>query len=518
MFWADRLAKEIEEKHGKGATVRIRDEKTMSGWAHIGSMLSASIHGTISEALAEQNIKNLYFFEFNDMDAFDSVPVYLESKKFEEHLGKSLRDVPSPDGKASSYATYFANDFRGVIEGAGFNPDFDFSSDWYFSGKMDGVICEALEGAETIRRIYKEVSGGERQDQWLPLLTKCPRCSKIATTEAEAFDGETVKLHCRVDKVEYTRGCGFEGRISPFGGNAKLPWKVEWAAKWKVRNVMVEGGGKDHGTRGGAHEVADRISREVFMYDTPYFFAHEFFLVGGKKISSSKGLGSTARAVFELLPQKMFRLSLLGKDINQQRNFDPEGDSIPILYDQYDKLAENYWAGTKDDYARLFEVIHLFEPEGSSESERPARQIPSTSVLPRFSQVAFVVQMPHMDLAQEFSGADPHELEERAAYAKKWLEAYAPEKYVFKLQDTLPEAANNLTDAQKSAVKALADFIESQSNMPSGEALHTKLHELKEFKAIYLLFLGKESGPKAGWFLSVLPRDFVLRRLHEASV
>ncbi len=37
------------------------------------------------------------------------------------------------------------------------------------------------------------------------------------------------------------------------------------------------------------------------------------------------------------------------------------------------------------------------------------------------------------------------------------------------------------------------------------------------FGALYIIFLGKESGPQAGWFISALPRDFVLKRLQEAS-
>ena len=137
--------------------------------------------------------------------------------------------------------------------------------------------------------------------------------------------------------------------------------------------------------------------------------------------------------------------------------------------------------------------------------------------LPRFSQVAFVVQMPHMDLYKEFPDADRAELDERAAYAKRWLEAYAPEKYVYSLQPELPAAAKNLTTEQKTALAELLAFIVALSEMPSGEELHTKLHELKEFKAIYLAFLGRESGPKAGWFLSSLPKEFVIERLKEAS-
>jgi len=37
------------------------------------------------------------------------------------------------------------------------------------------------------------------------------------------------------------------------------------------------------------------------------------------------------------------------------------------------------------------------------------------------------------------------------------------------------------------------------------------------FSAIYLAFLGKDSGPQAGWFLAALDREFVLRRLEEAA-
>jgi lysyl-tRNA synthetase class I len=97
-------------------------------------------------------------------------------------------------------------------------------------------------------------------------------------------------------------------------------------------------------------------------------------------MSSSKGKGSSAREISELMPDKIFRLALLGKDFNQQFNFDPEGDTIPVLYDQYDKLSQSYREGVRDDYSRLFEAVH--EPEvGGTE-----RQIILPEFLMRFSQ------------------------------------------------------------------------------------------------------------------------------------
>ncbi len=522
MFWADRIVADIERRFGKssGRPIIVRDEKTVSGRVHVGSMRGLAIHGIVSEALADAGVSNVFKYEFNDFDPMDDIPSYLPREKYEQYLGMPLNAVPSPDASANSFAEYFAKDFREVITGAGFSPEFYWSSELYLSGAMDGVIREALLGAEAIRRIYEEVSGGHREENWLPLAVICPTCGKMSTTEATDFDGETVAVRCLENKVDWARGCGFSGRVSPFGGKAKLPWKAEWPAKWKVVGVGVEGGGKDHSTKGGSRDVASHISREVFHDEPPFDIPYEFFLVGGKKMSSSKGLGSSARDIASLVPPKIFRLALLSKDINQAINFDPDGDTIPVLYDLYDKLAESYHAGVRDDYSRLFELAH------------PSKKIPVKTFLPRFSQVAFIVQMPHLDLEHECSlikgdiltDEDRIEIRERAQYAKQWLELYAPEKFKFVLQKEMSEAAKELSDVQKNALKALADFIESKETMPDGEAMHHRIHEIKTeqnitpadlFSAVYLAFLGKAYGPKAGWFLSVLDRDFVLNRLRE---
>jgi len=525
MFWADRIAGEIvkrfENELAEGKPILIRDEKTVSGRVHVGSMRGVAIHGAVSEALTKRGIANTFLYELNDFDVFDSIPGYLDQKKFEPYLGMLLMDVPSPEAGFDNFAQYYGHEFRAVIEESGFKPEFYWGSEVYLSGKMDNVIREALEGAEPIRRIYKRVSGGERKDTWLPINVICPQCKKVATTDATDFDGETVMVNCYETKAPYTKGCGFAGRVSPFGGNAKLPWKPEWAAKWKVHGVMVEGAGKDHSTKGGSRDVANHISSEVFKYEPPFDVPYEFFLVGGKKMSSSKGMGSSSREIADLLPPKIFRLALLSKDINQAFNFDPEGDTIPVLFDLYDKLAEGYKTDKEDDYAKLFELVHPLS-------------VYSGAYLPRFSQVAFIVQMPHLNLEDEItklkgsalSADDTKELQERGLYAKRWLDTCAPEKFVFKLQESLPDIAKTLSDVQKSALRNLKSYIENAGGMPSGEDMHAKLHSLKEeekispadlFSAIYFTFLGKGYGPKAGWFISVLDKNFVLKRLTEVT-
>lgn len=503
-----------------GKPLIVRDEKTLSGRVHVGSMRGVSIHGAVAEALVHMGAPATYRYELNDFDPMDGFPEYLP-EDFKQYLGLPLFMVPSPDESARNFAEYFANDFKSAISHSGFTPEFYWGSEVYMDGRMDTVIYEALKNAETIRSIYKEVSGSVKEEGWLPLNVICPQCGKVVTTIASDFDGDTVMLQCRVKGLEWTEGCGYEGRVSPFGGKAKLPWKVEWAAKWKVHGVLVEGGGKDHSTKGGSRDVANHISREVFTYEPPFDLPYEFILVGGKKMSSSKGKGSSAREVADLLPTKLFRLMLLGKDINQQSNFDPEGDTIPTLFDQYDKLAEGYWTNPEDDYARLFLAL----------AKDPLERM----FLMRFSQVAFLVQMPHLDLLLEaakvkgspLSKAEEVEIAERAQYALRWLQSYAPEKFVFKLHDTLPDTAKELTHEQKKALGVLLKDLEMEYPA-TGEAMHALIRaipvrpaislEPKEFfTSLYEIFLGKESGPQAGWFLAALPKEFVLRRLKEAS-
>lgn len=528
MFWGNEIVEKAKARFAghisQGGELIVRDEKTPSGRVHIGSMRGVVIHGVVADLLRRSGVKAKYLYEMNDFDPMDGLPVYLDRDTFLPHMGKPLSTIPSPDGKAKNYAEYFAEEFAAVIRGAGFEPQFYRSSDLYRAGKYNETIRLALEQAATIRKIYQAVSGAVKPDDWYPLQVVCEACVKMGTTKVTGFDGELVTYRCEPNMVEWATGCGHQGTISPFDGRAKLPWKVEWAAKFKIMGVHIEGCGKDHSTRGGSRQIADAIAREVFGYEPPIDIPYEFFLVGGKKMSSSKGAGSSSREVASLLPQQLFRFLMTSKDPRRVIDFVPDGDTIPVLYDTYDTYAEKYFAGTRDDHAEVFALAHSAGTKTLLESR----------FLPRFSLVAFLVQMPHMDFLKEvamlkgspLTEADQREALERAEYAKKWLEQYAPEQYIYKLQnEAVPEGAKNFSPTQKRALAMLLEYIENEPEL-DGQKLHTELHELKEkaeiapkelFSALYLAFLGKDHGPKAGWFISVLPRDFLIERLRAVT-
>jgi lysyl-tRNA synthetase class 1 len=237
-------------------------------------------------------------------------------------------------------------------------------------------------------------------------------------------------------------------------------------------------------------------------------------------MSSSKGNAATAKEMVELLPPHILRLLLLKTPINRQIDFDPEGDAVPVLWDVYDRLAEKTWQGIEDDDSQVFKFSHLPEERSNINVRR---------FLPRFSQIAFFVQMPHMDVYQEvaklkeseLTDADKAEVDLRVEYAKRWLANYADERFIFELQESVPDLVSELTSEQKQALSLLADKVDTAPEM-TGETLHSLIHDVKEesglspkefFTAIYIAFLGKESGPKVGWFLSTLEKDFVVSRL-----
>jgi lysyl-tRNA synthetase, class I len=523
MFWADTIADEVERRYAAlisaGQPLVIRDEKTASGKVHVGSLRSASMHAIVADVLRSRGHNVKFLFEINDFDPMDGIPSYLDTATYEQYMGHPLCNIPSPEPGYENFAEYYGQEYVKVLEKVGFGAKVYRASELYRSGVMNEMIQKALERRALVRDIYFRISKSEKPEDWYPLNVICEKCGNLSATKITSFDGELVDYTCSSDTIAWAKGCGHSGRMSPYNGNAKFPWKLDWAAKFVAQGVTFEGGGKDHYTKGGSRQVAEAIAREIFDHEPPYGVFNEFFLVGGKKMSSSKGGAATAAEMADTLPVHMLRLLLLRTPINRQIDFDPDSDAIPVLYDLYDKLAEKYWNGVRDDDSQVFTFSHLQDER----VDLPVRY------LPRFSQVAFLVQMPHMDIYEEvakmkgdaLTDIDVAELDERAVYAKRWLREYADEKFIFTLQDTLPELASTLTETQRTALISLADKVATLETV-DGQTLHELIHEVKGesgltpqefFGAIYTVFLGKNSGPKVGWFLSTLDKEFLIKRL-----
>jgi lysyl-tRNA synthetase class 1 len=504
MFWADKVASDIIAS-GKHKPYWVDDMKTPSGFSHVGSMMGPVIHSMILRALRDAGETATFTFVINDFDTMDELSPQLP-EEYRQYMGKSLKMVPSPVPEYTNLADYFAADFIDSIKSLGIEAEILSSWELYHQGKFDGVIKEALEMSEKIQDIYQKISGSQKKASgWLPFQVICEKCGNLGTTKVFAWDGKLVSYRCEPSLVTWSAGCGFEGKMSPYGGNGKFPWKVDWPAHWKVIGITVEGAGKDHASKGGSYDIAMALCEEVFNFEKPFRLPYEFILIGGKKMSSSKGIGLKAHDLVKILPPQLGRFLFARSGIKSQSNFDPvETDAIPVLFDDYQKAADAFFNKSDEDLARAFELSQVGEI-----------QKPPTI---RFSVLAQWVQMPNMEEEIKKEG-----LEVWAEYARVWVEKFAPEKDKFSVQQELPAAVQNLSNEQKTFLKKVAVELDQAEN---GEEFQTKIYETgKEiglngkdsFAAIYLSLIGKDHGPKAAWLILSLDKEFVKNRFNEAS-
>lgn len=515
MFWLDKLINNLD----KEKSYLVNDAFTPSGKAHIGSLRGVLIHDAIFRALKKSNIKAEFHFIFDDFDPMDGLPIYLDEKVYSKFMGMPLSNVPAPDGKSKSFGDQFGQEFLKVINDVDASPKIYWSSEIYKKSQFNKTIKIALDNASKVREIYFKISGSKKDESWYPFQSICQNCGRIGTTKVLNWDGEEVEYICQKDLVEWAFGCGYQGKMTPYDGNGKLPWKVEWPATWKTFKVDIEGEGKDHAAAGGARDVANSLAREIFSINPPYDIPYEHFLTLGKKMSSSAGLGVLAHEIAELLPTEVLRFLMI-KNPKRPIEFDPKGNTISNLFDEYDKAYRAYKQEINfPDLGQAFLYSQVQKP-------------PRIDYLPRFLKLAYSVQMPRIDILKQAEEEKRGKLLEeekqilkgRVTYVKKWLQSYASDDFKFEVQEKLPLTAKNLTQSQKEFLSKLKNILKKAEW--KGDLLHTQIHDLKNelgidpqnaFSAIYLIFLGKYSGPQAGWLLASLDKKFVLTRFEEAT-
>jgi lysyl-tRNA synthetase class 1 len=520
MFWADKIAKEII-KSGKYKPYWVDDMKTPSGRIHVGSLRGVIIHDLVYKALKDQGVKPTFTYVFEDQDPMDDIPSYLDIAAWKKYLGQPLFSIPSPDGKAKSYGHFFAEEFQTVFNKIGAYPEIIWTSDLYRTGQMNQGIKTALDNVVEIRKIYNETYKKQLPDTWYPFQVWCPKCKKQSTTKIVTWDGETVNFECRPDAVAWTKGCGYTGKISPLSKNGeykgKLSWKVEWPVKWQVIGVTVEGAGKDHMSAGGSHDVAKLICDRVLKYPVPYPIPYEFFLIGGKKMSSSKGRGSSSKEVSEILPPYLLRFIFTRTDYNKAIDFDPDATmAIPDLFDEYDRAWQAHNQGNDENLARAFELAQITDvPDKNPDL-----------FIPRFRDVVNFYQLPNVNLSQKFSeikGKKLNNYEEKVLInrftdAVNWVNNYAPEEYRYQISIKSLEEIN-LSDAQWNFLNELSLIWK---NVKDPETLQSEIFRLikvkninpkEAFNALYTVLLDKSHGPRAGWLMKKFPTDIIVKRL-----
>ncbi len=469
-----------------------------------------------------------YVFTIDDYDPMDSASMK-QKEGMAQHMGKPLCAIPSPEPGTSDFARYHAERYLATFAALGIRPqETHWMRDLYRRGALDTQIDLVLRNAATIREIYARVANVIKDERWLPIGVICEHCGRLGTTEAYDYDGKTVAYECKKDLVDWAEGCGHAGRRSPFKGGAKLYWNLQWCAMWDLFKVTYEEGGKDLLTEGGSRDRSNEIYRAVWKAAPPIGLIHEFLNVGGKKMSTSrpeewKALGAEAHEFVKIYPPELIRFLMLRTPPHRHIDFDPTGNNLPRLWDEYDRCGEAYLTAPESDFAKTWSLSQIEEDHAA-----PGFRV-------RFGIVADWLQIPSVEPHHEaekrkgavLTPAERADLGQRIDLARTWLERWAPEEAKFSVRPAMPDVT--LSEPQRRYLRAVRDLVGTTSDP---DAMQNQLYEtakrvglvaddgkvLKDaFAAIYLAFLGKPNGPKAGWLIATLDADFVRRRLDEAS-
>ena len=524
-YWADEIAGQAV-----GRQV-VNDSKTPSGTVHIGSLRGVVLHDAVRRAVAEHGTEVDFRYGIEDLDPMDAQSL-LTPDAVEQYMGVPLAHVAPPEGSPHpNYARHFATLFLQTFADLGIHPTLYWMSEQYASGAMDPYLERALDHADVILDIYRTVSTVNHPVGWLPISVICENCGRIGTTAPRDWDGREVTYTCRPDLVEWARGCGHSGRVSPFGGRAKMVWNVDWAARWGIVGATIEGCGKDLATAGGSRDRADAISRRVFEREPPLNIPYEFLNIGGRKMSTSRGEGAAAHEIAALLPPTLVRFLFLRHRPNHAISFDPSGDTIPRLFDEFDRIADAV-AGKPvrgelpPDPERIF-ALSLVDSQADPSQE-------ASRFRPPFAHLALLLQVPGPDIMDRLAaekGAPLDDAEkgvalERIGAARAWLTTFAPDSARLTVDyDALPASAAELTGEQRRYLSQLADGVEQHGPL-GGEAWQALIFEVAKsnglkpadaFAALYTVLLGRPNGPRAGWLLASLSHLFVVGRLREPS-
>ena len=476
--WARRVADHL----GEGPHVVVTGIST-SGHIHVGNLREVLVGEAVAEALRARGEEVRFIFHADTIDPLRKIAPGVP-EDFEEFMGHSLSRVPDPEGCHISYAEHFLAPFEEALNEMGMDIEVLRSHELYENGVYTDVTREALEHEEELRQILQEVTGRRMPEHWSPYL---PRDASGRLT------GHRILEHVpEENKVVFVDEDGFEDAADYSRGEGKLGWRVELAARWKALGVTFEPFGKDHTSRGGSTDTADRMAEEILHYPVPGRYEYEWIGIKGKgDMSSSRGIVLLPKDLLMIMPPDALRRMVLGRDPSRRSDLEL-GEGFPRFMDEYR-------AETGEPFVPFTHLVTVAQTVGED--------------------VDAAAEMLRRGGYEE-AARDKEKLARDLAYARNWAGEWAPESMRLRLLsvEEAREAATGLDEDQREYLAAVAEKLSPEmsgdevQDLLYSTAVERGIKPKKAFAAVYTVLLGKKSGPKAGPFVASLPFEMVRER------
>ncbi len=506
MQWLNTIVDELIKRQPTGE-ILIESGASPSGTYHLGHMRELVISDAILLEILRRSRKARHVQFVDDLDALRKIPVNV-SADYEKYLGTPLCDVPAPDGSKRSYASFFLQGLIDACAELGIDVEFVLSHEKYRSGYFVPAIEKALDHIDKARSALETVSGRTLDEHWTP----------IQVMESGRLKNRKYLGINKTEKtVDYQDTEGNKQTVSYEAGEVKLDWRLDWPARWWQMKVVCEPFGRDHATKGGSYDTGVQLMKDVFNAEAPMPVPYDFINMAGdtKKMSASKGTGLDALEASSIMPPEVMRFFILRAAPSKRLYFDPV-DGVTQLMDEYAALC------AKTDKTESEEQLIYVCTHG--QKQQTVSRVPFSHLVASYQAslrdvdktLDVIKRTEHSKTAEQDAGVIRNELK----FIDVWLEKRAPENMKFSLLDKIDSSA--FTDNEKSFLKLLGEKIAQAPADADGEWFHQAIYELKNdsnldpkvmFGTLYRVLIGKTSGPRAGWFLSILPRDWLVKRL-----
>ncbi len=519
MHWSEEIAQRIIAANPNKAEYVCSAGISPSGSVHIGNFRDIATSYFVCKALKKLGKKAKLIFSWDEYDRLRKVPKNVEELCFDynKYIGLPYADAPDPYGVAKSYAKHFELEFEESLKRFGVDVEYRYQADEYRSGRYSELIVHSLRHRLKIFDILDSFrtqdSTEEDRSTYYPVSIYCQHCHKDTTTIHSLSEDCTV--------AEYSCSCGHSGAFDfTKDFSCKLPWKVDWAMRWRVEGVDFEPGGKDHASPTGSYSTSSIIAREIFGIEPPLFQGYEFIGIKGVagKMSGSSGLNLTPDTLLRLYQPEVILWLYSKTEPNRAFDF-CFSDEILRQYFEFDKMQAQVYDGTANDITRAI-------MENTVVNDRRPILVPMAHLVSFGSIVNFNPDMLETIFAKMGYSYTKEDFAERAALAEYWLENCSPESRTevlrarnFAHYDTLDENARkeiallseflNTTgydlDTLRAELYAIPEKVRGKLEDKEKKAIQTAL-----FKNIYQLLIGKNSGPRLYLFLFAIDKDSFL--------
>ncbi|MEM2943253.1 MAG: lysine--tRNA ligase [Methanomassiliicoccales archaeon] len=510
MHWADVIASSLATSSREHL---ISTGISPSGFIHVGSLREAITASAIRKALMTLGRHARLIYLVDSFDPLRKKYPFLPDD-FEVEVGKPLSHIRCPCGEHKSYAHHFIQPFLDALELLGIKPEIFWTHELYANGSFAESIDNVINSREKIIEILKEVTKRDVSEDYYPYNPRCNACGKFADVEIIRYEKPYVFYKCP---------CGNEGKADIRKDDGKMPWRIEWVAKWKIFGVTCEPFGKDHAAAGGSYDTGIRFAREVFNIEPPYPVPYEFVQLKGKgQLHKSTGAVITGIDALRITPAPVLSFTMLRYNPDRHIDYD-SGLGILDMVDEYDRIERLYYEGGAEekelDLLRAYELAQPKFIRKKKPLQVPYRHLVNVvQIADSFDAIIEILK--RTEHVSDISQMDAEMLWERVQCVRYWLEHFAPEEIKFSLLNETPQL--EISNSEISFLTCLATALKGINW--EADAIHNAIYGCIKtsgltanatFQLLYQIFIGRKSGPRLGYFLSTLDKTFVLSRIED---